>query len=98
MAINAEEHQITGEVRLFPQEGGWYYVAVPQAISQELHYLADRGLIAIRATLGVTSWNTSLMPMGDESHFVALNAKVRKANNIGVGDRVVVRFQTRKLR
>ena len=89
------EYQITGAVQLFPQEGGWYYVTVPRTISQELNHVADRGLVAIRASLGKASWNTSLMPMGDGSHFVALNAKVRKANNIGVGDRVVVNFQVR---
>lgn len=91
----AHEYVVTGDVELFPQEGGWYYLAVPTAISEELADFADRGLVAIRATIGETSWDTSLLPKGDGTQFIALKASVRQAARVDVGDRVTVRFQLR---
>ena len=75
--------------------GGWHYLPIPAWISEELRQLEDRGVIAVRVTVGSTSWNTSLLPAGDGTHFVALNAKVRSANDLAVGRQVTLRFQTR---
>lgn len=87
--------EVTGEVELFPQVGGWYHVVVPDWISDELSHLADRGLIPVRATVGSTSWDTSLLPIGDGRHFIALNARVRKTNDIEVGRQVAIGFRVR---
>lgn len=77
------------------QPGGWYYIAVPRWICEELSHLAERGLIPIKATVGSTIWDTSLLPKGDSSHFIALNAKVRQTNHIDLGDRITVTFHPR---
>lgn len=84
-----------GEVEIFPQKGGWHYLSVPNEITERLLHKAQRGLIPIRVTLGETSWETSLMPMGDGTHFIALNAKVRKKENIELGMKISVSFQLR---
>ena len=89
------QHLFRGEVRLFPQEGGWYYVAVPKKYTKLYGELADRGLIPVTAQVGETQWNTSLLPKGDGTHFVALKAHVRKCEGIELGDRIQVRFQVR---
>ena len=91
-----ETFNVTGNVELFPQPGGWHYIVVPKTISDKLSAFADRGVIAIRATAGEVSWNTSLLPMGDGRHFIALNARVRQANSIEIGDIVTVRFKRRE--
>lgn len=88
-------YETTGEVEIFPQEGGWVYVRVPLTITEGLLHLADRGLIPIVATVGSTSWKTSLLPMGDGTHFIALNARVRKREGIKVGNEITVSFETR---
>ena len=54
-----------GNVELFERDKGWHYVSVPQTLSKPYEHLADRGLLAVTATVGATSWNTSLLPMGD---------------------------------
>ncbi|MEL4304444.1 DUF1905 domain-containing protein [Methanococcoides sp. LMO-2] len=90
-----EIYTTKGEVEIFPQKGGWHYVRVPTDITEMLLHEAQRGLIPIRATVGETSWETSLMPMGDGTHFVALNAKVRKKENIELGMSISVSFQLR---
>lgn len=60
---------VEGKVKIFDKEISWMYVCVPQAHSDELAGLAERGLIAMRACIGNTAWDTSLLPMGDGSHY-----------------------------
>lgn len=91
----ANAYTVVGQVELFPQDGGWHFVRVPIRISDELEHLADRGLIAVRATVGDTTWDTSLLPMGDGTTFLALNARVRKRNALATGDVVTVTFTPR---
>ena len=91
-----EKYKIEGKVEIFPQKGGWIYVRVPKSITIELSHLADRGLIPITAQVGDSIWDTSLLPMGDGIHFVALNAKVRKAEGVEVGKIIRVSFQVRR--
>jgi len=35
------------------------------------------------------------LPMGDGTHFIALPAKVRKKENLSLGDEVEISFETR---
>ena len=90
-----EIYTTKGEVEIFPQKGGWVYIRIPTKITKGLLHRAQRGLIPIRASVGDTSWDTSLMPMGDGTHFIALNAKVRKKENIEVGKTIDISFQLR---
>ena len=82
-------------VKLFEREKGWYYVSVPTDLSKPLKHLADRGLIAITARVGNSSWSTSMLPMGDGTHFIALPAKVRKKEKLSPGVSVEMFFETR---
>jgi hypothetical protein len=90
-----DSYTVHGHVELFPQDGGWHFVRVPTRISDELVHRADRGLIAVRATVGDTTWDTSLLPIGDGSTFIALNARVRKRNALATGDSITVTFTLR---
>ena len=47
------------------------------------------------ATVGATTWDTSLMPMGDETLFLALPAPVRRAEDLDDGDAVSARVRPR---
>jgi hypothetical protein len=85
-----------GTIKCFPQKGGWHYVQVPKSHSIPLLDQADRGLIAITATVGNQDWATSFLPFGDGSHFLALPAVIRKKANIKIGDKVTVTYRTRK--
>ena len=91
----AKPYTFTAEVRLFPQAGGWHYVAAPQEYTDELKPFAERGLVAVEATVGSSSWQTSLLPMGDGSQFLALPAKVRQKEQITIGDVIEVSFVVR---
>lgn len=87
--------EVKGKVELFPQKGGWYYIRVPKKITKLFSSVANRGLIPIKITLGSSVWDSSLLPMGDGTHFIALKAAVRKKEGIDVGDRIRLHFQPR---
>ena len=86
----------TATVKLFERNMGWHYVSVPTELSKPLEYLSDRGLIAVDAMVGKSSWPTSLLPMGDGTHFIALPAKVRKKEKLSLGEEIKISFETRE--
>ena len=89
------KNTFTAKIELFEREKGWYYVSVPPDISKPLEHLEDRGLIAVTARVGNSTWPTSLLPMGDRTHFLALPAKVRKKEKLSLGMTIEVFFTTR---
>ncbi len=89
------ENTFTATVSLFEREKGWYYVSVPSHLSKPLAHLADRGLIAVTAKIGESSWPTSLLPMGDGTHFIALPAKIRSKETVSLGADVEISFDVR---
>ncbi len=89
-------NEFSADVRLFEREKGWYYVPVPPELSMPFLHLADRGLIAVTAKIGHSSWPTSLLPMGDGTHFIALPAKIRAKEGLKLGARAEVSFEPRK--
>lgn len=86
---------VEGIVKIFPQESPWVYVSVPLKYTELLTDMNDRGLVPITVTLGDSSWETSLMPMGDGTQFIPLSKKIRKAEKIKVGDSVSLSFVPR---
>jgi len=88
-------HKIADRLQKFNRNNGWYYVAVPQKLSKKYRSKADRGLIAITATIEGTHWETSLLPMGDGSHFIPISQKIRSKYGYDVGDKLEVCFETR---
>ncbi len=86
----------TATVRIFERDKGWYYVAVPTHLSKPIEHLADRGLIAVTAKIGNSNWPTSLLPMGDGTHFIALPMKVRSKEKIALNDTINISFELRE--
>lgn len=88
--------QFSGTVEIFDTSSmPWMFVRVPDELCAPYWHLQERGLIAVTATVGSTAWDTSLLPYGDRTHFIALPAKVRKKNKIVLGDVVTVEFAIR---
>jgi len=88
-------NMFNARVELFERDKGWYYVRVPTFLSKLYECLVDRGLIAINATIGASSWPTSLLPMGDGTHFIPLPAKIRRIEKLKLGSMVGVSFDIR---
>ena len=90
------ENTFIAKIERFELECGWHYVSVPTELSIPLKFLAiNFGFIAITATVGNSSWETSLMPKGDGTHIIALPAKVRKKEKLLHGAEIEVSFEPR---
>ena len=89
------DNSFAAKVELFEREKGWHYVSVPTKLSKPLEHLSDRGLIAITVKIGNSIWPTSLLPMGDGTHFIALPAKVRSKEKLSLGNEIEVSFEVR---
>ena len=89
------KYSFIANVGLFKREKGWFYIAVPAELSNPLKHLADRGLIAVTARVGASSWPTSLLPMGDGTHFIALPTKVREKEELELDKEIEVSFELR---
>jgi hypothetical protein len=90
-----ETFEFKNKVEKFSGKGGWFYVEAPPVVTKNLSHKIVWGLIPINAKVGKTTWKTSLMPMGDGSHFVALNSIVRKKEGIEMGKTVKITFTLR---
>ena len=90
------ENTFSAAIERFEMKGGWYFVPVPAELIAPLEYHAIHfGFIAITATVGDASWQTSLLPKGDGTYFIALPAKVRLKEKLSLGDAIEVSFETR---
>lgn len=83
--MDEQSASFDGRVEVFDRPGGWHFVALPEDLMRRFGQLADRGLIAVEAQIGASSWQTSLLPMGDGTHSLALPAPVRRSSRISKG-------------
>jgi len=85
--------------------GAWHFVTVPKSLAERAKASARRrarnGLIRIRARVGKTEWETSLLfsagggpafGRGKQHCLIALKKSVRKAEGIMRGDEVKISF------
>jgi len=82
-----------GKVKIFPQKGGWVYLPIKQTYTDLGIKKPKWGLVPATITMGNTTWKKSLLPFGDGTLFIALNEKVRKAENIKIGDTIKIMFE-----
>lgn len=89
---------ISKKVWLWPSEiMPWHFIYVDGAEKEyiEKHARKSRnGLIKIEASIGKTSWQTSLLPFKkDNTYLIALKKEVRAKEGIMVGDTVKISFK-----
>ena len=80
-------------IELFPGKAGWHYVRVPQRLVKDLPVPPKWQFIKVNATVGGTTWKTSLLPYGDGSQFLAIKKDIRKKENLAVDDTITVNFE-----
>ena len=88
------EYKMRAKVWLYPGAGGWHFVTRPardSAAIKKAFGIAQRGWgsLPVIATVGKTSWKTSIFPDKKIGAYVLpLKADVRKKENIQL-DRVI---------
>lgn len=77
----------------------WAFVSVPQEASDEIReYAGDTprgfGAVRVEVAIGDTVWRTSIFPSGSGGpYWLPLKKAVRRAERLGIGDRVSVRLE-----
>ncbi|MGN6474549.1 MAG: DUF1905 domain-containing protein [Mycobacteriales bacterium] len=88
------ELEFSGEVIYWRGPSPWHYVATSDEASAAIESVAREvtygwGCIPVTATIGGTTWTTSLFPK-DERFLVPLKTAVRRAEDIELGDVVTI--------
>jgi hypothetical protein len=83
-------------------EGGWHFVSVPVDDSDDLkarmaHLRRGFGSLRVRATIGGSTWDTSVFPSSTGSYLLPVKKPVRRAEGIEAGDVVDVELELRDL-
>jgi len=88
--------EVSGQVKRFPGDYGWYYVVLDEGLSKDLRPLLANlwpALLKAEFVINKTTWQSSIMPIKDGPLFIALPAKVRKAETIDVADKINITFE-----
>lgn len=88
--------EISGSVKRFPGQYGWYYVELDEGLSKDLRPLLANlwpALLKAEFRINKTIWQSSIMSIKDGPLFIALPAKVRKAEGLDVGNIVTINFE-----
>ncbi len=89
--------EVKGKVWRYPGIGGWYCLYVPLPLSRRLRDIARSkkktgvAFVRVKATVGKTSWNTTLFPTKDGPYLLAIKADVRHKEGIAEGDLVKIK-------
>jgi hypothetical protein len=89
---------IKNEVIKYPGAGGWHFVEMSKKQSDELRKLSNLkkvgwGYIKVKATIGRTSWDTTLFPTKKEGPcLLAIKADVRKKEGVIAGKKIAVKI------
>lgn len=94
--LSGMELEFTGDVFEWRGPAPFYYVRVAEEESEDIAEVATQvtygwGVIPVEVRIGATRWRTSLFPK-DGGYLVPLKDAVRRAEAIGVDDRVTVRL------
>ncbi len=94
--MNNEEYQITAKVWVYQLKGAWYFITLPEDESEQIKFFAGHisggfGSIPVTATIGKTSWKTSIFPYKKAGGYILpLKAEIRKKEKIEENDIVTV--------
>ena len=88
--------EVKGKVWRYQGEGAWHFVYVPKDLSQRIKDATRNKkkvgfhFIRVKATIGKTSWTTTLFPTKDGPYLIAIKADVRHKEGIAEGDSVKI--------
>ena len=88
--------EFSGEMWFWRGPAPWHFITVPQEESGELEATSALvsygwGMIPVTAQIGRTVWKTALFPK-DGRYIVPVKSRVRKADDLEVGDIGTVRL------
>jgi hypothetical protein len=91
--------KVRSKLWLYPGLGGWHFITLPAKHARVIK-ISPRGVrrgwgsLRVKATIGRTTWNTSIFPeRKSNSYVLPVKADVRKKENIEDGDSVLLTLE-----
>jgi hypothetical protein len=91
--------RIRSRLWLYPGKGGWHFITLPEGRAKEIRASLRQmrrgwGSIPVKATIGRTSWRTSMFPdKKSSSYLLPVKSDVRTKEAIEAGDSVGVMIE-----
>ncbi len=88
----------TSEIWLYPSpEASWHFITLPQKDSEAIKLRSGPvrrgwGALKVTATIGSSSWQTSIFPDKTRGYLLPLKASIRKKEKLEAGQKVEVRI------
>ncbi len=86
--------EVVGTVWRYPGESAWYFLTLPGDLADEIRSEVEPagfGSVRVTATVGATTWSTSVFPdKASGSYVLPVKAAVRRAERIDDGTTVSV--------
>ena len=86
----------SGEVWIAPGDGAWHFVTVPEEQAEIIRLESGPrvgfGSVKVEATVGSSTWSTSVFPDSKLTYVLPLKKSVRHAEGILAGDTIDVRL------
>jgi hypothetical protein len=89
----------TAKLWMYQGQGAWFFVTLPKKESGVIKHLSASkrrgwGSVPVRATIGKTSWKTSIFPDSKAgAYLLPIKADIRKKENLGEGSKVTVELE-----
>lgn len=79
-------------------KAAWHFITLPIEKSEEIRFFHEGqsfkkrgwGAVKVQATIGTTSWETSIFPQKEGAYILLIKAEVRKKEKILAGNTVFV--------
>lgn len=87
------------EAELFAwgEEPAWVFLATPADVDEEIHLMSGPpngfGSVRVEASIGKTSWRTSVFPSKELGFVLPVKKDVRRREQVDVGDSVAVQLR-----
>jgi hypothetical protein len=88
-------HTFTTNVWPYPGMAGWHFASVPENVSAKIKKSREGlprigwGSVPVIATIGKTTWNSSIFPdKKSGTYLLPLKAEIRKKEGIAAGDSI----------
>ena len=89
-----KSYKLSSKLWLWDGKGAWHFITVPKERAEDISYYFDMlkagwGSIKVTATIGKTTWQTSIFPdKKSQGYLLPVKAAVRKKENIKEGDTI----------
>ena len=88
-------YRVRARLWLYPGAAGWHFLTLPRDVAEHVEAEAGPrhgfGSVRVAATIGETTWNTSIFPDREsESFLLPVKRQVRAAEGVVDGDTIEV--------